>query len=84
MSSSLVQEPGELCNRLLVTCYMATENSSEDTKNRAKKLAAQVTCTMHHAPCSACTLHPAPCTLHPAPCSAYSAYSAYSACTVNN
>ncbi|KOB67091.1 putative glutamine-dependent NAD(+) synthetase [Operophtera brumata] len=28
-------DPMELCNRLLVTCYMATENSSQQTKQRA-------------------------------------------------
>jgi len=32
----------ELCNRLLVTCYMGSENSSEETKARAKKLSQQV------------------------------------------
>jgi len=35
-------DPQELCSRLLVTCYMATENSSEETKARAKKLAGQI------------------------------------------
>ena len=29
-------DPAELCNRVLVTCYMGSENSSEETKNRAK------------------------------------------------
>ena len=32
----------ELCNRLFVTCYMGSENSSEETKNRAKNLAHQI------------------------------------------
>lgn len=32
----------ELCNKLLVTCYMGTENSSKETKNRAATLAAQI------------------------------------------
>lgn len=32
----------ELCNRLLVTCYMASENSSKETKQRASTLAAQI------------------------------------------
>jgi len=35
-------DPAELCGRLLVTCYMGTECSSEETKARAKKLANQV------------------------------------------
>jgi NAD+ synthase (glutamine-hydrolysing) len=35
-------DAAELCNRLLVTCYMGSENSSEETKARAKKLAAQI------------------------------------------
>ncbi|KAL6468909.1 hypothetical protein MHYP_G00224330 [Metynnis hypsauchen] len=36
------EEPRELCGRLFTTCYMASENSSEDTRNRAKELAAQI------------------------------------------
>ncbi|XP_048517441.1 glutamine-dependent NAD(+) synthetase [Dendroctonus ponderosae] len=32
----------ELCNRILVTCYMGTENSSHETKNRANSLAAAI------------------------------------------
>ncbi|TRZ01942.1 hypothetical protein DNTS_032275 [Danionella cerebrum] len=36
------QEPKELCGRLFTTCYMASENSSEDTHGRAKDLAAQI------------------------------------------
>ena len=32
----------ELCNKLFVTCYMGSENSSEETKARAKRLAQQV------------------------------------------
>ena len=35
-------EAAELCNRVLVTCYMGSENSSEETKARAKKLAVQI------------------------------------------
>ena len=35
-------DPQELCNKIFVTCYMGTENSSEDTKARAKKLSAQI------------------------------------------
>ncbi|XP_055682912.1 glutamine-dependent NAD(+) synthetase [Lutzomyia longipalpis] len=33
-----------LCNRLLVTCYMGSENSSEETKQRAALLADQLGC----------------------------------------
>ena len=29
-------DPTEMCNRVLVTCYMGSENSSEETKARAK------------------------------------------------
>ncbi|XP_054266453.1 glutamine-dependent NAD(+) synthetase isoform X2 [Macrosteles quadrilineatus] len=32
----------ELCGRLLFTCYMATQNSSSETKHRAKTLANQL------------------------------------------
>lgn len=32
----------ELCNRFLVTCYMGTENSSKETKQRASSLAASI------------------------------------------
>lgn len=32
----------ELCNRLFVTCYMGSENSSKETKHRAATLAAQI------------------------------------------
>lgn len=35
-------DPMELCNRLLVTCYMATENSSQETKQRAIQLASEI------------------------------------------
>jgi NAD+ synthase (glutamine-hydrolysing) len=35
-------EAAELCNRVLVTCYMGSENSSEETRSRAKRLAAQI------------------------------------------
>jgi NAD+ synthase (glutamine-hydrolysing) len=34
--------PSELCNRILVTCYMGTENSSKETKQRAATLAASI------------------------------------------
>lgn len=32
----------DLCNHLLVTCYMGTENSSKETKERASQLAAAI------------------------------------------
>ena len=35
-------DPNELCNRIFVTCYMGTENSSEDTKERAKLLSKDI------------------------------------------
>uniref|UniRef100_A0A667WQF3 Glutamine-dependent NAD(+) synthetase n=1 Tax=Myripristis murdjan TaxID=586833 RepID=A0A667WQF3_9TELE len=36
------QRPKELCGRVFTTCYMASENSSEGTRGRAKDLAAQI------------------------------------------
>ncbi|KAF7645160.1 hypothetical protein LDENG_00208730, partial [Lucifuga dentata] len=36
------QDPGELCGKIFTTCYMASENSSDDTCNRAKDLANQI------------------------------------------
>uniref|UniRef100_A0A8C7LLT0 NAD/GMP synthase domain-containing protein n=1 Tax=Oncorhynchus mykiss TaxID=8022 RepID=A0A8C7LLT0_ONCMY len=33
---------GSLCERIFTTCYMAIENSSVGTRNRAKELAAQI------------------------------------------
>lgn len=35
-------DPKELCNKLLVTCYMGTENSSKETKQRAACLGASI------------------------------------------
>ena len=35
-------DPRELCSRLLVTCYMGTVNSSEETRQRAEDLANQI------------------------------------------
>ncbi|CAH0560685.1 unnamed protein product [Brassicogethes aeneus] len=32
----------DLCNRILVTCYMGTENSSKETKQRASQLSASI------------------------------------------
>lgn len=34
--------PQELCGRLFVTCYMGSENSSQETKMRAFSLAEQI------------------------------------------
>lgn len=34
--------PAELCSRLLVTCYMGSENSSNEIRQRAAKLAKQI------------------------------------------
>ncbi|XP_070617816.1 glutamine-dependent NAD(+) synthetase [Erythrolamprus reginae] len=36
------KEARELCGRLLTTCYMASENSSQDTYDRAKSLAEEI------------------------------------------
>ncbi|PIO31019.1 hypothetical protein AB205_0185960 [Aquarana catesbeiana] len=36
--SYVTTTPNELCNRLLTTCYMATENSSAETRERASML----------------------------------------------
>ncbi|KAM4846563.1 glutamine-dependent NAD(+) synthetase isoform 2-T2 [Thomomys bottae] len=36
------QDPRELCGRLLTTCYMASENSSQETRLRAQELAQQI------------------------------------------
>ncbi|KAI4238242.1 MAG: hypothetical protein L6R40_005782 [Gallowayella cf. fulva] len=34
--------PQELCNKLFHTCFMGTQNSSEETRSRAKKLASAI------------------------------------------
>ncbi|XP_031799256.1 glutamine-dependent NAD(+) synthetase isoform X4 [Sarcophilus harrisii] len=36
------QDPQKLCGQLLTTCYMASQNSSQDTYNRAQELAEQI------------------------------------------
>lgn len=36
------EDPREFCRRVFTTCYMASENSSQDTCNRAKLLAEQI------------------------------------------
>ncbi|XP_062515424.1 glutamine-dependent NAD(+) synthetase-like isoform X2 [Corticium candelabrum] len=35
-------DPKELCNRIFVTCYMGTENSSAETRSRAGNLAKEI------------------------------------------
>ncbi|XP_072321147.1 glutamine-dependent NAD(+) synthetase-like [Eucyclogobius newberryi] len=35
-------DPKELCDRVLTTCYMSSENSSTDTRSRAQELASQI------------------------------------------
>nr|XP_033338740.1 glutamine-dependent NAD(+) synthetase isoform X2 [Megalopta genalis] len=41
-------DPKQLCNTILVTCYMGTENSSAETKARAAELASQIG-SYHHS-----------------------------------
>lgn len=43
--SYVTTTPNELCNRLLTTCYMATENSSAETRERASMLSQQIVIT---------------------------------------
>lgn len=38
----LAEDPKDLCNRLLVTCYMGSENSSKETRQRANSLSDQI------------------------------------------
>ncbi|XP_021258369.1 glutamine-dependent NAD(+) synthetase isoform X2 [Numida meleagris] len=40
--SYVPEDPREFCKRVFTTCYMASENSSQDTRNRAKLLAEQI------------------------------------------
>ena len=35
-------DPQEFAGRIFTTCYMATENSSRETHNRAKELAGEI------------------------------------------
>ena len=48
------REPRELCARIFTTCYMATVNSSQETRRRAKDLAAQIGRCVRHVPVCAC------------------------------
>lgn len=41
-SSYLPTDPREFCSRIFHTCYMGTENSSVETRQRAKQLAAAI------------------------------------------
>ena len=38
----IFKDPGVLANRLLYTCYLGTENSSRETRRRARRLAEQI------------------------------------------
>lgn len=42
------QDAKQLCNTLLVTCYMGTENSSKETKTKASELASEIG-SYHHS-----------------------------------
>lgn len=35
-------DPRELCNRLFITCYMGSANSSAETRQRAAELSEQI------------------------------------------
>ena len=41
-SEYLPTDPKEFCNRIFHTCYMGTENSSAETRLRAKQLAEAI------------------------------------------
>lgn len=41
-SEYLPADPKEFCNRIFHTCYMGTENSSAETRKRAKDLAKAI------------------------------------------
>jgi NAD+ synthase (glutamine-hydrolysing) len=40
-------DPREFCGRIFHTCYMGTENSSNDTRQRAKDLAQAIGRLVH-------------------------------------
>ncbi|KAM4721093.1 glutamine-dependent NAD(+) synthetase [Rhinophrynus dorsalis] len=48
--SYVPSDPRELCRCILTTCYMPSENSSQDTRDRAKDLAEQIG-SYHLTPC---------------------------------
>lgn len=41
-SSWLPEDPKEICNRLFHTCFMGSENSSKETRDRARELAESI------------------------------------------
>ena len=41
-STYIPTDPKELASRIFVTCYMGTENSSEETRKRASDLADEI------------------------------------------
>lgn len=41
-SNYIPTDPKELASRIFVTCYMGTENSSEETRKRASNLAEEI------------------------------------------
>jgi NAD+ synthase (glutamine-hydrolysing) len=44
----LPTDPRDLCGRIFHTCYMGTENSSSDTRRRAKSLAEAIGASVLH------------------------------------
>lgn len=40
--SYIPDDPRELCNRIFITCYMGSANSSAETRQRAKDLSDQL------------------------------------------
>lgn len=41
-STYVPSDPREFCNRIFHTCYMGTENSSAETRRRAKQLSEAI------------------------------------------
>ena len=41
-SAYVPEDPREFCSRIFHTCYMGTENSSVETRKRAKDLAVAI------------------------------------------
>ena len=41
-SDYIPEDPKEFCSRIFHTCYMGTENSSAETRKRAKDLAKAI------------------------------------------
>ncbi|XP_059088521.1 glutamine-dependent NAD(+) synthetase-like [Tigriopus californicus] len=41
-SDYVPQDPKEFCRRIFVTCYMGSENSSQETRDRAKSLSKEI------------------------------------------